>query len=187
MVRLLLGHEDIDPNGNGLNTPLGCAVLNGNTKIVELLLGHKDINPNLACLNYDHKISYLLPNYRVDGIGNTPLYLACLKGNTKIVRFLLDHKDINPNIENSDGDTPLHYACCNGHTEIVKLLLERNDININEKDVFGATPLCFACCNGHTEIVKLLLERDDIRVNEKENTNGCTPLHCACCIYISIC
>ncbi|MGV8081931.1 MAG: ankyrin repeat domain-containing protein [Syntrophales bacterium] len=55
--------------------------------------------------------------------GFTPLLIAATRGNTSMVRFLLEH-GANPNIRNVDGMTALHNAVFEKHIEIVKLLLE---------------------------------------------------------------
>ena len=100
--------------------------------------------------------------------------------------------------KDNDGNTPLHSACKNGYTEIVKILLESGiNLNVNEKDNNGDTPLHSACKRGYTEIVELLLDAGknkssyakivqsllntgiNLNINEKDS-NGDTPLHCAC-------
>ena len=100
--------------------------------------------------------------------------------------------------KDNDGNTSLHSACKNGYTEIVKSLLESGvNLNINEKDNNGDTPLHSACKRGYTEIVELFLDAEanknsytkivhsilntglNLNINEKDS-NGDTPLHCAC-------
>jgi ankyrin repeat protein len=85
----------------------------------------------------------------------------------KIVKPLLERKDIQVNLAKTDGSrtTPLINACRRGHGNIVKLLLERKDIQINLSEVRNVfTPLMHACLRGKEDVVKLLLEREDINI-----------------------
>lgn len=55
----------------------------------------------------------------------------------KIVKFLLDHSNINVNIPDSEGRTALHVAAWQGHIEMVKLLISQGrmaDINFLMND-----------------------------------------------------
>ena len=53
--------------------------------------------------------------------GDTPLYMACVKGNKDIVKMLLG-KQADLNIQTIGGVTPLCIACHQGHEEISELL-----------------------------------------------------------------
>ncbi|KAJ3750528.1 ankyrin repeat-containing domain protein [Lentinula detonsa] len=57
----------------------------------------------------------------LDEFGYTPLHLACDRGNTEIVRFLLS-KGADSSIKDSDGMTPLELAQTAGHEKIAQLL-----------------------------------------------------------------
>ncbi|KAK5999142.1 Ankyrin repeat domain-containing protein 50 [Cladobotryum mycophilum] len=107
--------------------------------------------------------------------GWTPLGLAINKGNTEIVKLLLDHNVdiVRPMI---GGWTPINVAASRGHFDIFKLLLDRKaDINI--RSLSGWSPLTSASAGGYVEIVKLLLDKGaDIAV--KSNL-GWTCLHSA--------
>jgi ankyrin repeat protein len=95
-AKLLLERDDINvniPNSNG-QTVLHCACLNGSLKMVDLLLKRDDIDLNTR-----------------DVVGNTPLALACRnvqgRGGISIIRSLLSHRNMDPNILNRNGDSIL--------------------------------------------------------------------------------
>ena len=62
----------------------------------------------------------LLDNDRRD----TPLHIACRKGNAKNVKYLLDN-GADPNVFNFFRETPLLLACAADNSVIVKMLIDR--------------------------------------------------------------
>lgn len=60
-----------------------------------------------------------------DADSRTTLYILALENKVKIVKFLLDHSNINVNIPDSEGRTALHVAAWQGHIEMVKLLISQ--------------------------------------------------------------
>ena len=66
------------------------------------------------------------------------------KGDTEMVKLLLEKKaDINAP-QNNKEETPLHLAALEGNTEMVELLLQKEGVNINAKDIDNNTPLYLA-------------------------------------------
>jgi ankyrin repeat protein len=55
---------------------------------------------------------------------DTPLHIACRKGNVKNVKNLLD-RGADPNVFNFFRETPLLLACASDNPLIVKMLLDR--------------------------------------------------------------
>jgi ankyrin repeat protein/nucleoside phosphorylase len=146
----------------------------------------------------------LLENNKVNTMSvysrhETPLKLAAVEGNTKLVKFLLAQDGIDINLGEplswavnegheevvklllaQDGidinlGKPLSWAVKGGHEEVVKLLLAQDGIEINFKDYNNQTPILIAAENGHTEVVKLLLAQDGIEINFKDYKNQ-TPI-----------
>jgi ankyrin repeat protein len=127
-------------------TPLMQAVVLTNYDIIATLIRlHADVN---AGSEYDSQ-EYFSPansSGQISRDGGTPLYLAALEGNIKIVEFLLDWKaDVN-GLSKKDGadvgKTALHAAACTGAKNIVKLLLSCPGIEVNKGDIVdGETPL----------------------------------------------
>ena len=114
--------------------------------------------------------------------GSTPLYVACVNGNTAVVRYLLTLPDCQVNcVHELRGHTPLHSVCSWGRYDIiiVGLLLAREDCDPNVKDIKGNTPLILAIENHNEEIVNLLLRSPKCDPTIA-NHQGETPLHVSC-------
>jgi len=66
-----------------------------------------------------------------NGVGQTPLYIACEKGFEGIVKILVEHRaDVYK--KDNDGNTPLFVACQKGYLSIVKYFAE-NTVESNKK------------------------------------------------------
>lgn len=86
--------------------------------------------------------------------GATPLHRAASKGNTAIVRLLLEHPDINIDLKDIYGNSPLHLACEEDRVEESKLLVKHGaDINVPNKE--SKTPLDY-CSFSLAKILKNL-------------------------------
>ena len=105
--------------------------------------------------------------------GETPLHVACVKGNIERVKELLEC-GAKVNTRDFAEWTPLHEACNHGYEEIVKLLINHGayiDATAGEdKD----TPLHDAVSNNHIGVVRFLLQRDDAPLDLK-NAQGQLP------------
>lgn len=88
-----------------------------------------------------------------NAVRETPIMLAAITGDTKIVEYLLS-KEAQIN---QPGWTPLLYAATNGHVEVIKLLIE-NHAYIDSSAPNGSTPLMMAVRGGHITAAQLLLE-----------------------------
>lgn len=132
-------------------------------------------------------------------VSMTPLMYASYLGNYEIVRYLVEEKKADINIENEYGWTALKYASDEGRLEIVKYLvengasvdaevltitknlevfeylLEQGNLNINSVGYLGMTALSLASIEyGNLEMIKYLLEKGaDINV---KNEDGSTAL-----------
>ncbi len=101
--------------------------------------------------------NYIRESHVQDSLGNTPLMLAALMGNYKLVEALLQ-VGTAVNVCNWRGFTALMYATAEGYNEIVALLLERGaDPGVRNND--GETALTYALGFGQgCEMLKCLNE-----------------------------
>ena len=129
--------------------------------------------------------------------GETPLTIACSRGNVKAVKWLLAQISTDINKMSSEGMSLLLTACAYSRANITSLLLNNTRwINVNAVDERkftalhyviahskngGRTLLHNACENSDYETVKRLLYNHTKRweVNVQDN-DGWTPLHLAC-------
>ncbi|XP_041422944.1 tonsoku-like protein isoform X2 [Xenopus laevis] len=107
--------------------------------------------------------------------GETVLHRACIEGNIKLVKSLLEKgHPLSP--RDYCGWTPLHEAANHGHLEIVQILLDKGT-NINDPGgplCEGITPLHDALSSGNFLVAQLLIRRG-ASVTMK-NGKGVTPL-----------
>ena len=114
--------------------------------------------------------------------GSTPLFVACKRGNTEIVDYLLsscgvdvEHKGLYevPDDRSVHTVTPLWCAAVAGKVKVVEVLV-RHGADVNSVSDTGSTPVRSACFMTHLDIVKLLVaHRADI---QRPNYNGGTCL-----------
>ncbi|XP_071115437.1 uncharacterized protein [Haliotis cracherodii] len=143
VAKLLLRQSmDLNQGGEYGRTPLIYASYNGHEDILKLLL------ENGAPTSVD--------SGSVTNIDSC-LHLACMKGETNIVKILLDH---GMNIEDVGGRyirTPLMYACRHGKLETAKELKRRHAVlDIVDKNIFSC--LHFAAMKGHVPTAEWLLQ-----------------------------
>ena len=100
--------ESVNEIGQGGQTPLMAAVLQGKVNAVEALLS----------AGADATIG--------EGDGYTPMHGAGFQGRGEVAKLLIVH-GLDPSDFHSDGFAPLHRACWGGekrHTDMVRVLLE---------------------------------------------------------------
>lgn len=141
-------------------TLLGAAVYYGNTEAVRMLLARESTR--------------IPPEAEVDNMLDYPLHIASGKGNTEIMKLLLDH-GYEINAQSIGNWLPIHKAVCKGHTEAVSLLLDRG-ANVNAPcgtSITGDTEntsLHLAVRHNHSAIVELLLSSPNINVNTQNQS-----------------
>lgn len=116
-------------------------------------------------------------NARIGSIQNTPLILACKKGDHAEVLALLE-KGANVNLSNKQEDTALYFACFFGHHEIVKLLLKHN-ADPYKSNKSGKTPISLASNGIYPELLKTMMDAG-VDINARNAKNNNTPLIDAC-------
>uniref|UniRef100_A0A4W5Q6J1 Ankyrin 3a n=1 Tax=Hucho hucho TaxID=62062 RepID=A0A4W5Q6J1_9TELE len=220
-------------------TPLAVALQQGHDQVVSLLLENDtkgkvrlpalhiaarkdDTKAAALLLQNDHnadvesKVTTTLHSYcHMDNIqiiftnDITPLHVASKRGNSNMVKLLLD-RGSKIDGKTKDGLTPLHCGARSGHEQVVEILLDRG-APILSKTKNGLSPLHMATQGDHINCVQLLLQNDvpvddvtndyltalhvaahcghykvaKLIVDKKANPNakalnGFTPLHIAC-------
>jgi len=91
--------------------------------------------------------------------GSTPAHTAAQKGDTKLLKEMIDEMGQLLDARDANGWTPLHEGARAGHEDVVKLLVDRGaDINQRTKEGAGGTPLYFSIQdNGENHPVSQLL------------------------------
>ena len=135
-----LEHADVDPNdvnGDG-DTPLFRAVEYGRRDYIRKLLDRSDTDPNAFSI---------------------VVHSSILKRTNDILIMLLEHPDINPNLQSQYGmSTPLHFATRYTDSSAMKLLLAHPDIELSIENSLGLTPLEWASYIGYKDKIVELLE-----------------------------
>ncbi|XP_069687030.1 ankyrin repeat and SAM domain-containing protein 3-like [Periplaneta americana] len=114
-----------------------------------------------ACYNDHNRIVELLISCGVDKydrntVGHTPLMLAALNGNEKLLELV--YEDYMINLRDQRGWSALFHAVSRRRENAVKFLLKRGaDVNIIACDN-GYTVLMVAAAAGKINVVKMLLE-----------------------------
>ena len=99
---------------------------------------------------------------------NTPFFRSCLLGNLPVVKYLLEHPEVNVMARQREKASPFFIACQEGHLEVVKLLLADPRIDVNLPMFNNAPPVCIASQNGFMDIVRVILASPrDISLEEK--------------------
>ena len=104
----------------------------------------------------------------------TSLFIASQNGHTDVVKVLLDY-GAEKETKTALGATPLFLASQNGHTDVVKVRLDYGAEKVGTTDVW-ATPLFIASMNGHADVVEVLLQYG---AEKTETSHGVTPLYIA--------
>jgi len=94
--------------------------------------------------------------------GQTSLHVASAKGHAEVVKTLLLHPKIDPNVNDDFGWTPLHSASLNSNFGTVKELLKVRHVNYNAIAENGWTALHSASYRGTKEVVDELLQITNI-------------------------
>lgn len=135
--------------------PLHIAAMTGDCSLAHILLasGRFDIND-------------------ISPAGLTPLAAAVYAEELPMVRWLLSHEELDPNLESDTQFGPLCIACMKGNLSVVTCLLaDPRVVLIETKDsIERCLPLEAACAKGHVDIVACLLQ--DPRLKSRRSVHG---------------
>ncbi|KAK1415809.1 hypothetical protein QVD17_31597 [Tagetes erecta] len=123
--------------------------------------------------------------------GSTLLHSASGRGQTQVVKYLLESYDII-NSTDTQGNTALHVAAYNGHLNVVKLLVSSSPALITSTNDYGDTFLHTAVAGFRTpgfrrvdqqiELMKHIVSGTIVNIEDLiniKNNDGRTPLHIA--------
>jgi hypothetical protein len=130
---------------------------------------------------------YLDEDFYEDKVKN-PLMYAAKWERLEMVQVLLQHEEINVNVQDEKGDTALMYAVKEGNLDIVQALLEhpRIDVNLQNNDGHNALIIAVLLKYRELDIVKALLEHPRIDVNLQERDGNTTLIIAANNGYLEI-
>ena len=113
-----------------------------------------------------------------DGMGNTPLHLACRVKNQQALSELVNTHGVNVNVINKLDETPLHIAVMWKNQEALEKLINTTGVIVNSVDEFKPTPLHHAIKYQNQEAIEKLLSIPEVNVNACDEMKA-TPLHLA--------
>ena len=121
---------------------------------------------HLAALTDNHVVSrrLVVAGARIDQQdqnGNTPLHIACMRGNYNVAEVLLNPVQYSEMLQNS-----------------YEIPYQRLPQNLNIRNYKGQDCLTLAAVHNHKHIIDLLLEKG-ADINSKDLKTGKTPLHIA--------
>jgi uncharacterized protein len=164
---LIAAGTDVNLKDKNGVSPLSIASFQGHLEVVKrLLAANANVNADMDALNpllnamlgNNREVAKLLINAKADvsakmPMGGTVLTLASEKGDSEIVRLLLES---GIGLKHSDVSDALRVACRSSNLETAKLLLSAK-ADVNAKNEIGESPLMGAAMSGNIEMVKLLL------------------------------
>lgn len=106
------------------------------------------------CLKHNYVLSQI---NALDGQGQTPLHLACERGDVACVRELLEECQARTDIKDKNGETPMHCASKQDSSVVIEVLCAQLCAGVNELNAAGETPLHVACRLGRVGAVKGLI------------------------------
>jgi hypothetical protein len=111
-------------------------------------------------------------NAKLDTSNSPPIfYIVSLIGNVKLLNYILEKKQFNPNVKNTSGDTLLHYLIRQeskwlSEALLIQRLLRLPSINLTVKDSTGKTALQFAASRKCVRSLAVMFRYGKITANE---------------------
>lgn len=149
-----------------LNARFRTALKQGNVTRIEECLDQEAVDPNMK--------------FALDPSSHVPLTQAIEMDRSDIVKMLIAHPKINPNIVGNEGSTPLTLAVAKCSKEMVSMILSlpATDPNLKEGGITGGlSSLHLAVMYNNVEILKMLTE--DKRIDTSQIYSGQTALEMA--------
>ncbi|PMD46365.1 hypothetical protein L207DRAFT_507281 [Hyaloscypha variabilis F] len=163
----------------------------GHLDVVDLLL-RDEVNPDIkvvdgmnaliAAVQFDHfdVVKRLLVDegfiserdgYRVNYSpigGRTPLSIAAGNGLVRVVRELLRHHRIHPDLPDFDQWTPLFWSIGGKNLDVLQSLVTDPRVDVNHLDRSGRNILSWAASAGELELVRYLISLPNLNADEAD-------------------
>lgn len=167
VVRLLVQDPRVDKNRLDVHgwTPFLTAYKHGFQEIIDILDGNPaDFAASVLVkavkaedLELVDKLLLLedtdVNSKDTDGDKSSALAVACIQEDLPVVRSLLRHPRIDPNLPNVMGETPLHEMARTEHHQAYQMVLNHSRTNPCAFDNQRRTPLAVACARGNLAVV----------------------------------
>jgi ankyrin repeat domain-containing protein 50 len=99
--------------------------------------------------------------------GRTAISYAASSGFLEVVRHLLNHENIQPDLAAINRWTPLFWAAS---LDVLQVLLTDSRVSANHLDSRGRNTLWWAASGGHLELVKYLMSLNHIEADTGDET-----------------
>ncbi|MEI0518139.1 ankyrin repeat domain-containing protein [Brachyspira murdochii] len=161
-------------------TPLLYAIECGNERAVRVLLEYSEVNIEYKLpddfADYPYINRYEGDSFNIGGA--TPLMFAIFKGNSRIVKRLID-KNANVKAKDNERTSVFLYACGFGDGNIIRMLLVKDRTLVNDKTLnSNINGLHYAASLNNLETINFLIKNVDMNINDRD-INGCTALYYA--------
>eukprot|EP00117_Sycon_ciliatum_P043707 scpid11649/ scgid31614/ Espin; Autosomal recessive deafness type 36 protein; Ectoplasmic specialization protein len=167
-LKWLLAESGIDPQTRAKNgeTAAHLAAFEGWLQGFEVIVEHDPQRRTLMVTDKDLQ-------------GLNPLHVAIIRGNEKIVQWIVENFSAERLRLSEKGSLAVHYAAAAGRMGILRLIAEHIGTNAaNAADENNATPVYFAAQDGQLEAIKYLVT--ECGADPKGRTSdGMQPLHAA--------
>ena len=173
-----------------INSLLNENIDKGNISIVEYLMSvftakeiynynklHQLVTSQKPNAEKDLEIKNKMSLNKNNSLHVTPVHLACINPNEKILEVLLNNGGETEFQDNMGRKAISYAATCKGPGPL-KLLIKKK-CNVNDREKAGFTPIIHACRTGRYENVKILLE-NGANPLLKPRPGQCMSIHFAC-------
>jgi hypothetical protein len=130
------------------------------------------------------RLAHTRDGQRLDGCnryGESLLHLACRRGHTDVVRYLLTEGKAPINVRDDYNRTPLHDACwtCEPNYELVEMIIRIAPEQVLMEDVRGFTPFDYVRREHWGKWLRFLWERKSI-LRPTEAASGTATVDAKC-------
>ena len=133
-------------------SPVYNAVFSGNTEVVKYFLEELHYNSQSYCSN----------------TGHTMLHVACYKGHLNLVKYLIEHQQLDPRLTDKDGNNSLHTAARNDQFQVIEYLVNQDCSSLDVRNNHRATLLHTASQFGKITTVKFLTKTYSMDPDSKD-------------------